>query len=190
MAIVNDNTIILEKSDFSDKYLEKIPHIFSSGAIGRYCNLSTYDNVLDALTNIAFEHIKYLPKSNLDMYVAIIDVGYRDKLNKKEIIESIKKEKINKDAIATVCTVNSAFLTFIYLEDILDINILLTNKTYLIYDRVNKELIDISIGPFINPGIVPNFLKYITEEKIPLLSLLRLPTFNKIIILEERKNFI
>jgi len=190
MAIVNDNTIILEKSDFSDKYLEKIPHMFSSGRVNRYINLTTHDSVLDALTNVAFEHVKHLTRSNLDMYVALIDTGYRDKLNRKEVIEGIKAKKIKRETISTVCTVNTTFLSYVYLEDILDINILLTNKTYLIYDRVNKELIDISIGSFINPGVVPNFLKNITEEKIPLLSLLRLPTFNKIIILEERKNFI
>lgn len=190
MAIVNDNTITLEKSDFNDKYLEKIPHMFSSGRVNRYINLTTHDSVLDALTNVAFEHVKHLTRSNLDMYVALIDTGYRDKLNRKEVIEGIKAKKIKRETISTVCTVNTAFLSYVYLEDILDINILLTNKTYLIYDRVNKELIDISIGPFINPGIAPDFLKRITEEKIPLLSLLRLSTFNKISVLEERKNFI
>lgn len=190
MAIVNDNTIILEKSDFSDKYLEKIPHMFSSGRVNRYINLTTHDSVLDALTNVAFEHVKHLTRSNLDMYVALIDTGYRDKLNRKEVIEGIKAKKIKRETISTVCTVNTAFLSYVYLEDILDINILLTNKTYLIYDRVNKELIDISIGPFINPGIVPDFLKRITEKKVALLSLLKLEGFNKLMILEKNKNYI
>ena len=154
--------------------------------LGHYTDIHSIDSLFEKLVSAKFERVKFLPISKLTIYkTSDIGLGFINNISVRGFQELIALGKIDKNIPINLKYKFGNIFNIVYDRD-LDINVLLTDETYIIVNEQTKLIHSIKIGKPCNPNLL-YYMSKLNKVVTIINKLVNIPNMNSIWI-ETKKN--